>query len=189
MGAADTLSRHKLSIEDFHAMARAGILNEDDRVELINGELIDMAPIGSLHWSMVARLSTLLVRHAGDLAIVSTQSSLSLPPDSEPQPDIALLRPRSNWYRDALPTAGDVLLLIEVSDTTLAYDRDIKLPLYSRHGVPEVWLFDLQAESTEIHLDPGSHGYRKILRSDRAEVLSPTLLTDVQLSPHEIWSS
>lgn len=169
-------------------MGRAGILTEDDRVELIDGELIDMAPIGSFHWSMVARLSTLLMRQAGDRAIVSAQSALSLPPDSEPQPDIAVLKARPDWYRDALPAARDVLLLVEVADTTLAYDRDIKLPLYARHGVPEVWLLDLQAERTEIHLDPGSHGYRKILRPDRAEVLSPTLLTDVQLSLHEIWS-
>jgi Uma2 family endonuclease len=188
MGAAEKLSRHRLSVEDFHAMGRAGILTEDDRVELIDGELIDMAPIGSFHWSMVTRLSTLLIRQLGDHAIVSTQSALSLPPDSEPQPDIAVLKAHPTWYRDALPTARDVLLLVEVADTTLAYDRDIKLPLYARHGVPEVWLFDLQAESTEIHLDPGSRGYRRILRPDRGEALSPALLKKVQLSPHEIWA-
>lgn len=186
MGAADTLTRHKLSVDDYHQMGRAGILNEDSRVELINGELIDMAPIGSLHASVVNRLSTLLMQQAGRLAIVSTQNSLSLPPDSEPQPDIALLKPRSDWYRNALPGASDVLLLVEVADTTLAYDHDIKLPLYASHGVPEVWLIDLKGRAVELHLEPGAQGYRKILRPDRNETISPTLLSAVQLALPEI---
>jgi Uma2 family endonuclease len=107
-----TLSPHKLSVEDYHQMGRAGILGEDSRVELIEGELIDMAPIGSLHVSVVSTLSMFFARQVGELAIVSTQNPVSLPPDSEPQPDIVLLRPRPDRYRSALPTAADVMLLI-----------------------------------------------------------------------------
>ena len=106
MGAPLTLTRHKLSIEDFHQMGRVGILREGSRVELIDGELIDMAPIGSVHASVVSTLSMFFARQVGELAIVSTQNPLSLPPDSELQPDLAVLKPRTDRYRDALPTAG-----------------------------------------------------------------------------------
>ena len=114
-------------------------------------------------------------------------SSNCLPPNSEPQPDIALLRPRSDWYRNALPAASDVILLVEIADTTLAYDRDIKVPLYARHGIAEVWLVDLAGGVVEIHLEPGIQGYRKILRPDRSETISPALLSAVQLPSREIW--
>src|SRR5438093_104740 len=119
------LPRHKLSVEQFHEMGRAGILREDSRVELIEGELIDMAPIGNLHASIVSALSMLFSQRVGDAAIVWPQNPLSLPPHDEPQPDIALLRPKADRYRDALPAASDVLLVIEVADTSLQYDRTV----------------------------------------------------------------
>src|ERR1700694_5944823 len=149
-----TLSRHKLSVEDYHQMGRAGILGEDSRVELIAGELIDMAPIGSLHASVVSTLSMFFARQVGELAIVSTQNPVSLPPENEPQPDIALWKPNTDRYRSALPTWADVLLIIEVADTTVEYDREIKLPLYARHSIPEVWFIDLNRGVLEIHLEP-----------------------------------
>jgi Uma2 family endonuclease len=191
MGATDTvtLTRHKLSVEDYHAMGKAGILNEDSRVELIEGELIDMSPIGSRHASVVNTLSKLCVEQADRLAIVSIQNSLSLPPDSEPQPDIMLLKARPDRYWNALPTGSDVLLLIEVADTTLGYDRNVKLPLYARHDIPEVWLIDLQTKAVELYSDPAPHGYRKILRPDADTTISPVLVPAVQLPLRELWGA
>jgi Uma2 family endonuclease len=182
-----TLSRHKLSVEDYHQMGRAGILGEDSRVELIEGELIDMAPIGSLHASVVSTLSMFFARQVGELAIVSTQNPVSLPPDSEPQPDIVLLKPRPDRYRSALPTAADVMLLIEVADTTFKYDLEIKLPAYARRGIVEVWLIDLKGGTLEIYREPGRKGYRKLLRPDRSETIAPALISEARLPLTEIW--
>jgi len=181
------LARHKLSIEHYHRMGRAGILGEDSRVELIEGELIDMAPIGSLHASVVSTLSMFFARQVGERAIVSTQNPVSLPPDNELQPDIALLRPRSDRYRGALPTAADVMLLIEVADTTLKFEREIKLPTYARHGIVELWLIDLPGGILEIYREPGSKGYRKLLRPDRREIIAPVLIDEARLPLSEIW--
>lgn len=181
------LARHKLSVEDYHRMGEAGILGPDSRVELIEGELIDMAPIGSLHMSVVNTLSTFFVRGIADSAIVSTQNSVRLSSDSEPQPDIAVLKPRLDRYRSALPTAVDVLLLIEVADTSAAYDRPVKLPLYANHGIPEVWLFDLKAGRLEVHTEPKGNSYGKVQRFGKQDSVTPGLVQIVALSLKEIW--
>jgi Uma2 family endonuclease len=182
-----TPSRHKLSAEDYHRMGQAGILGDNNRVELVEGELIDMAPIGSLHASVVSTLSMFFARQVGDLAIVSTQNPVSLPPDSEPQPDLLLLKPRLDRYRNALPTAADVMLLVEVADTTSKYDREIKLPMYARQGIAEVWLIDLKSGTIEIYREPSSKGYRKLLRPERSDTIAAALLGDVRLPITEIW--
>ncbi len=146
MGAieADRLfRRHRLKVDDYHRMAELGVLPPGVRVELIEGEVIDMASIGTRHASAVMRLTRLLILAAGDNFNVATQSPLVLGKRSAPEPDLLLLRPRADFYAQARPTAADVLLLIEVSDTTSRYDREIKAPLYARHGVPEVWVIDL----------------------------------------------
>ncbi len=187
MGATLTLPRHKLRVDDFHEMGRAGILREDSRVELIDGELIDVAPIGSLHASVVTSLSVFFARQVGELAIVSTQNPIVLLPDNEPLPDIALLKPSADRYRSTLPTAADVLLVIEVADTTAEFDRRIKLALYARYSIPEVWLIDLKRGTLEIHLEPSGNGFRKRLQPDRDDIVSPQSLEDVQLSLREIW--
>ena len=124
-------------------MGDAGILAADDRIELIDGEMIEMAPIGAMHASKVARLSRILSAAVGDHAIVWTQNPIALPPRDEPQPDICLLQPRADDYEGNLPLAAEVLLVIEVSDTTLAYDLDVKVPLYARHGIPDVWILSV----------------------------------------------
>lgn len=141
--------RHRVTVDEFHKMAAAGIFMEDDRVELIDGEMVDMAPIGSRHASIVKRLTNLLVTLAQGRAIVSAQDPLRLDPHSEPEPDLMLLKPRADFYSEAHPGAEDVLLLIEVCDTTVRYDREVKLPLYARQGVAEVWLIDLEARLVE----------------------------------------
>ena len=125
-------------------------------------------------------------RQVGELAIVSTQNPVSLRPDSEPQPDILLLKPPPDRYRNALPTAADVMLLIEVADTTFKYDREIKLPAYERHGISEVWLIDLKGGILEIYREPGK-GYRKVWRPDRSETIAPALISEARLPLTEIW--
>ena len=182
-----TLPRRKLSVDEYHKIGLAGVFNEDDRIELIEGEMIEMAPIGSRHLSKVNRLSRILGREIGDEAIVSTQNPISLPPDNEPLPDIALLKSRIDDYESAVPTAEDVLLLIEIADTTLTYDRDVKIALYARYGIAEVWLVDLQNETLSIYLDPSPKGYKKLLNPAKNETISPLLLPEANVSLSDVW--
>src|SRR5712691_7513791 len=172
--------RHRLlTVDDYHKMAEAGILGEDDRVELIDGELIEMAPIGSNHAGEVMSLNMLLSAAVAGRAIISPQNPVRLSVHSEPQPDLTVLRFRDDFYRTSHPQPEDVLLLIEVADTTIRYDREIKIPLYARAGIPEVWLIDLQQERVEIYLQPSSDGYRQLLRPTKNERISFSLLPDV----------
>jgi Uma2 family endonuclease len=138
--------RHRITVEEYHRMAEVGLLAPDARVELIEGEIIDMAPIGKEHTSVVDQLNRLFVRAVGDDAIVRVQGSVRLSRFSEPEPDVVLLRPSTDFYRSRFATGADILLAIEVSDTTLRYDREIKVPLFGRHDVPEVWIVDLQQD-------------------------------------------
>ena len=123
------VSRHRLTVADFRRMGEVGILGPDDRVELIAGEIIDMSPIGSLHAALVARLASALGQRVGETTIIWTQNPLTLDDTSQPQPDLAILRPRADFYAAAHPGPADVLLVIEVADTTLAFDLDVKVPL------------------------------------------------------------
>ncbi len=166
---APSVRRHRWTVADYHRLAEAGILGEDDRVELIEGELYEMAPIGSRHAGAVSYLNRILQQAAGNRGIVSPQNPIRLGERSEPQPDLALLRPRADWYRKDHPGPDDVLLVVEVADATAAWDREVKLPLYARHGIPEAWLVDLEAGRLEIHREPGPEGYRRIQRLPLAE--------------------
>ena len=162
MGAIDDaplLTRHRITVADYYRMGEAGIFAPNARVELIEGEVIDMAPIGSKHGSAVKRLVALLTAALGPRAIVSVQDPLRLSDLSEPEPDLMLLRPRDDFYAGAHPSAADVLLLIEVADTSARYDREIKLPLYARHGVPEVWIVDLDAHLLRFFRSPVGESY------------------------------
>ena len=157
-----TPHRHAYSVDDYYRMAEAGILRPGDRVELIEGAIIDMTPIGSRHAAAVKRITQALSLSLGDRVIVSAQDPIRLNIYSEPQPDIALLRPRADFYAGAHPGPGDVLLLVEVADSTLRFDRDTKLPLYARHGIPEVWLVDIENAQFTIHRDPQALGYGQV---------------------------
>lgn len=148
MGATESASlprRHRLTAAEYHRMGEAGVFAVDARVELIEGEVIDMTPIGTRHHAAVMRLSRVLQHAADDSALVSVQGPLHLDDWSEPEPDLMLLAPREDFYAGAHPGPADVRLLIEVADTSARYDREIKLPLYARHGIGEVWLVDLEA--------------------------------------------
>jgi Uma2 family endonuclease len=183
-----TLTRHKLTVADYHKMADAGILTEDDRVELIEGEIIQMPPIGSQHAGTVNRLSRRLDRAIGDMGIVAVQNPITLGGHSQPQPDIAVLKPRTDYYAQSHPSPDDVLLLIEVADSSTEYERNVKLPLYARHGIPEVWVIDLREPGLEIHRDPGPDGYRHILRPEKGERVSPSLLPEVRFVAAELFA-
>lgn len=163
---APLLTRHRLTVADYDRMGEASIFAPEARVELIDGEVIDMAPIGSKHASAVKRLNALLVAALGQRAIVSVQDPLRLGDLSEPEPDLMLLKPRADFYADAHPTAGDVLLLIEVADASARYDREIKLPLYARHGVAEVWIVDLEARLVRFFRTPVGEGYADVSVTD-----------------------
>ena len=180
------LQRRRFTVAEYYAMAEAGILTEDDRVELIEGEIIQMAAIGSQHAACVSRLTRLLVEQTGDLAVVHVQNPVRLSDLSEPQPDLALLRPREDFYAGAHPRPADALLVIEVAHTTLGYDRGIKLPLYAASGVPEVWIVDVEGEVVDLYAEPEGGRFRTHHRAGRGEVLRPTLLPSVALPVERI---
>ena len=161
----DEPRRHSLTVEDYYRMAEVGILGPDDRVELIEGEIIDMPPPGELHAGTVSQLDHLLQRAVGDRAIVFVQNPAVLGRYSAPQPDLALLRPRPDFYKSALPRSGDILLIIEVADTSLRYDRDVKVGLYARHTIPELWLIDVRGKRLTRYRDRGG---RRVLARRRA---------------------
>ena len=157
------LTRHRLNVDEYHRMGEAGILHEDDRVELIGGELIDMAPIGQDHAATVNGLAHALFIACGDWAIVSVQNPARLDRFSEPQPDLTLLRPRADNYRTGAPPGpADVLLLVEVGDSTLRYDRVVKLPLYARAGIAELWIVDLRRRVVDVHRTPVGDAYATV---------------------------
>ena len=142
--------RHRFTVEEYRKMGEVGILHEGDRVELIGGEVVDMNPIGTRHLTCVVALTHLLVALSGGRYFVSVQNPISLGVGDEPQPDLSLLKERPRPDAEAPPGPEDILLVVEVSDTTLAYDRNVKLPLYASAGIPEVWIVDLRGEKVEV---------------------------------------
>jgi Uma2 family endonuclease len=177
--AYDIFQRHHLTVAEYYRMGETGILAPDARVELIEGEIIDMPPIGSPHAGTVNYLGHSLRLACGTRAIVSMQNPVFLDLHSEPQPDIALLRPRPDFYRSSHPVPADVLLIVEVADTSLAYDTQIKLPLYAHHGIPEVWLVDLANRRFLVHRTPTPTGFQDVQTLTDLSALTPLLLPDV----------
>ncbi len=180
------VSRRRFTVDEYHRMLEAGILGEDDRVELINGEVVEMAPIGSRHAACVKRLNTLFALQVRDRAIVGIQDPIRLGEFSEPQPDITLLRPRPDYYAAGHPTSEDVLLVIEVAETSAEYDRQVKVPLYARAGIPEVWVVDLAGEAVEVYREPAGNSYRQMRRLGRGETVSPEALPNLALAVDDI---
>jgi Uma2 family endonuclease len=182
MTALPTLRRRLLTLDEFHRMGEAGILKEDDRVELVEGEMIEMTPGGTRHAAMVDLLAGWFGRAVRDQAGVAVQRPIDLPPSSELAPDLALLRGHPGACAlDAPARAGDVLLVIEVADSTLAYDRETKMPIYARHGIPEAWLVNVNAQSLTIFQDATESGYRRVLTPARDAAVSPTRLPHLTL--------
>jgi Uma2 family endonuclease len=173
-------ARRRFTIEEYERMVETGILTQDDRVELIDGEIVEMSPIGDPHAAFVANLTHLLVHAVGDRARVWVQGPVRVPPRSKPQPDLALLRPRS-YVREGA-TTEDVLLVIEVADTSLRYDRTVKLRVYARAGIPEYWIVDANTESLEIYQSPIGDRYADQRRPSREERVAPLAFPEASLA-------
>lgn len=180
MGAIDhlppPLKRHRLRADDYRRLGRSGAFGPDLRVELLVGQIIEMAPIGTRHWAMVNRLDLLLKQTLGKRAIVPSQSSFRLDEHSEPQPDLALFKWRDDFYVAALPTPADTLLVFEVADSTLRYDSEVKLPRYARQAVPEVWIVDLESNLLHMHRDPRGEGNLRCVVSAAPGIVELTAL-------------
>ena len=178
--------RHRWTVAEYHRMAEVGLLNEDSRVELIDGEIIEMAPIGSEHAGHNNHLLSLLAYRLHGKAVVAGQNPVVLSNYEEPQPDIAVLRWRNDYYRTVHPHAEDVLLIIEIADSTLRYDRDVKMPLYAKNGIPEVWLLDIQSRQLEIYREPINGEYRQ-RDNRRAGQIAPILCPDAVIDLAELF--
>jgi Uma2 family endonuclease len=162
---------YPITVEMFHVMAEHGAFAPDDRIELIDGEILEMSPIGSRHARVVDFLNDFLSRKLEHDFIIRVQSPIVVGDDSQPQPDIAVLRRRDDFYRDAHPTGSDVALVIEVSDSTVAFDRSRKVPKYAAAGIPETWLIDLESDHVEVHFAPKESAYGMVkiyLRGEQA---------------------
>jgi Uma2 family endonuclease len=173
--------KRRFTTVDYHTMLQAGILTEEDRVELIEGEILAMTPIGSRHAGCVNGLVRVLSRSLGDRALLGIQNPITLDDLSEPQPDLAVLRPRGDDYRGSHPGPDDVLLLIEVAETSTAQDRALKNPLYGRCGVAETWLVDLQGRILDVYFEPTADGYRTRRRLRPGDRVSPQAFPDLVL--------
>ena len=186
-GMQTAATRRRLTTDEYQRMGEAGILHEDERVELIEGELVALTPIGSEHMGAVIRVSKWFERAIGDRVLVSVQNPVRLSVHSEPLPDVVLLRLRDDFYTGALPGAADVLLLVEVADTSLRYDRNVKLPLYAQAGIVEVWIVDARRRRVTAYRDPSPEGYRQTLTLTRRATLAPLAFPDLTLRWEDIF--
>jgi len=180
------LTRRLFDVDEYHRMAEVGILTREDRVELIDGEIIEMTPIGAPHGRCVMFLNDVFVRRLEGRAILSPQLSVRLHRRTEPQPDIMLLRPPLARYAKTIPGPGDVLLIIEVADTSQYRDRVVKLPRYAQAGIPEVWIVDLEGGVVDVHREPAPAGYRASRRLGRGQDVAPAAFPDVVLAVDDI---
>ena len=180
------VARRRFTVEEYHEMARAGVLTEDDRVELLAGEIVHMSPIGSRHAACVDWLNKVLGREIGDLAILRVQNPVRLSPYSEPEPDVALLKPRADFYARSHPGPEDVLLIIEVAETSVEIDREVKLPLYAEAGIPEVWIVDLQTQNVEVYRQPVERTYSVTETYTPADRLSSQAFPDASIALEEL---
>jgi Uma2 family endonuclease len=187
MGAAlehpQAPGRHRLDVAAYYRMAEAGILSHPQRVELIDGDVFDMNPIGSRHAAVTRRLERLFARAVADgIVLVSIQNPLRLDAYNEPQPDFVALAPRSDAYAASHPGAADALILVEVSDSSLDHDRKTKLPVYARFGVPEVWIVDLSSGAVEVHRDLTDGRYAsfgRLTQSSLTPIRIPQVTIDI----------
>jgi Uma2 family endonuclease len=180
--------RHRrFTVEEFHRMVEVGILGERDRVELLEGEIIEMTPIGSRHAACVKRLSRFLTRNVGERAIVGVQDPLRLSATSdEVNPDVTLLHPKEDFYASGHPEPSDVLLVVEVADSSLGYDRGRKSAAYARAGIPELWIVDLEADVVLVRRDSDGRTYRLEEKRGRGARLEVLLLPGVEIGVRDV---
>jgi Uma2 family endonuclease len=177
----DWILRHRITVDEYYRMAEVGILPPDARVELIEGEIIDMAPIGTGHGGTVMQLTQLLVNAEHGRTQMRVQLPVRLSDISEPEPDFALVKPRADFYKKKHPGPADTFLIVEVSESSLRYDVQVKAPLYARHGVPEYWIIDLKGRQVTFFRSPESGQYADVSSTDAPGVVSPAALPEVQI--------
>ena len=182
----ESLQRRRFTTKEYIRMAEAGILRDDERVELVEGEVLIMAPIGRDHGAGVSRQIRLLTRYAPGRFSIWTQTTIHLGEEFSPEPDLVLLRFREDDYAGKDPTAEDIILIIEDARTSLAYDRDTKSRLYALARVPETWVVDLLGRAIERFTDPGPDGYREHTTLHSGERIRPVLLPDIELSVDDL---
>jgi Uma2 family endonuclease len=179
-------TRKKFRSDEVYKMMEIGILPEESGWELIDGEIIDKMPIGSKHAAIVRKLEKYLERNFGDRLMVSGQNPIRIDEHNEPEPDIALLVPRDDFYAEAHPMAKDVFLVIEVSYSTLEYDREVKKDLYAEAGISEFWLVNLQEETVEVYSQPKNGKYRSVRILEAGETIESNSIENLRLSVDEI---
>ncbi len=181
-------TRRLFTRKEYYRMAEVGILGKRERVELIRGEIIEMSPIGPRHSAFVDNLARLLIRRLPDDVIVRVQGPVALADDTEPQPDFTVLRRRDVPYKDREAWAEDAVLVIEVAESSLAYDRSTKRRLYAEAGIPEYWVVNCAAETVEVHRGPDAAGYRDVRLVTGTATVAPQAFPDVALSTTEIFA-
>jgi Uma2 family endonuclease len=182
MSVVSVPQRMRISADRYLKMAATGVLTEDDRVELIEGDIVDTPGIGPKHSAVAARLNKVFVLSAGDAAIVSPGSSIRLGKYSVPQPDLMLLKPREDFFSQQLPTATDVLLLVEISDSSLGFDLGGKRALYARRRVVEYWVVNIPGKCVHVYRDPWGERYTQAMECTLAEIVSPRALPVIQVT-------
>ena len=183
------IHRHRFTVEDFAHMGEAGIFAADDRVELIDGEIREMTPIGPSHAGLVDRLAELLINRLTGKANVRIQNPIRLGRYTEPQPDLVIARRRRDYYAHHHPEAGDVLLVIEVADSSLLYDQVEKAPRYATAGIPEVWLVDVSGETVIVYIAPGEDGYMEERLLRRGEEVVSVAVAGLRLPVDETFGA
>lgn len=178
--------RRRFTVDEYYRMGDAGILGFEERTELIDGEVILMPPIGSGHSSHVMRLNRVLINAVGTRALVNSQNPVRLSQSTEPQPDFLVLRWRDDEYLGAHPGPNDVLLVIEVSDSSLPYDRRVKLPFYAASGIPEAWIVNLRRPSVELYWQPKDGSYLKSTTLERGASITLQALPDVTIQVGDV---
>lgn len=180
------VTRRRFSVAEYHQMIANAILTKEDRVELLNGEIVEMSPISPNHAASVKRVSKLLNRRIDDNVTIGIQDPVQLDDFSEPQPDIALLKSRDDFYKQAHPKPEDIFLLIEVAESSAARDRIVKTPAYAAAFIRELWIIDLQHDLVEVYAEPLNGAYQLVQQVRRGETLSPRLLPSIVLKAEDI---
>ena len=180
--------KHRFTVEQYYKMAEVGILGVEQRTELIEGEVIEMSPIGAKHSACLSKLADVLRDRTRKRALVRQQNPICLSDRSEPQPDVAVVKERQDYYAESHPLPSEIILLIEVSDSTLKYDRDVKIPLYAKVGISELWIANLEAQVFEVYRQPSETGYQQVQIYGKGEVINLQMLPDVAIAVNEIMN-
>jgi Uma2 family endonuclease len=184
---AAEVTKKLFTVDEYYSMAEAGIIGPDERVELVEGEIIQMSPVGHRHGVRVVRASTLFFRALDRKAVISTQGTLRLNRRTEFEPDLVVFKPRADFYASGRAKPADVLLVVEMADSSLSYDRNIKIPLYAAAGIPEVWIEDIENDLLLVYRDPKAQNYGTSLELRRNESVSSIAFPEIRFSIDDLF--